>query len=378
MSMFHELMMRKKEEIMYATIKGTLTENDGVFSGFSASNYLQLQQNLDTSKPFEIVVKFTTDTLSLNNSILYESSYGFFIRMKYSSGRKIYIDLSHSTDRDVADNVGGQIALQNDTTYWLKFSFDLSKYVVSLSTDGINYTEDIVVNSTLTLKNSGHIDIGSREGTNTYVQGSIDLNRSYIKIDDTKYKLQAVVGYTIVGSPTITDGVVSGATVGNYVQLPSYEVYDQNSFEFVANVTLGSRSDIQNGTIIRFPCICKSVSTNSYAGLYGELNRHIITFNIGYDANNSMVYKSYSDTVFENQNVFVKWEKVNGIISCFYSIDNKQTWIEVGNDGGANNTKSNLNNNIIFGNDNWSGITFNMNETYIKINNKLWFNGQQA
>ena len=54
MSMFHELMMRKKEQIMYATIKGTLTENDGIFSGFSASNYLALQQNFAPEGSWEV------------------------------------------------------------------------------------------------------------------------------------------------------------------------------------------------------------------------------------------------------------------------------------------------------------------------------------
>lgn len=182
------------------------------------------------------------------------------------------------------------------------------------------------------------------------------------------------VNYTVVGTPTIVDGVVSGCSSSDYVQVQAHDLIDNTSFEYITNVDFSNNSSIPaNGTMLRFPVKCKADSSKSmWGGIYAE-SRGVLDFNLGYDASNNVIASYLSFDNFKNKNVFIRYRKEAGVLYVDYSVDNKQTWVAVANDGGADNTIQLSNIAFAFGAINWSTISFNFNETYIKINGQAWF-----
>ena len=123
MSMFHELMMRKKEEIMYATIKGTLTNTDGVISGFSSSNYLEVQGLYDFSQPFEIKLKMrTTDNPNASGFLrIYNDNYGSYAAL-VGGNNTIGVWSKNTNDSYIANGVYiPNNTIVKYTFYYVKF-----------------------------------------------------------------------------------------------------------------------------------------------------------------------------------------------------------------------------------------------------------------
>ena len=368
MSMFHELMMRKKEQIMYATIKGSLTESPyGVFSGFSASNYLQINQAIDFSKDVEIVLKTHTDTIrttqypmSWVNSSIYPS--GLFVGYFNSANERYGINIRKESNTDEFV-VASSPNLQNDTDVWFKFLWDSTNKVVKYgeSYDGVNYRFGINKTLTENFENAIKIIIGNFGGSNPF-NGSIDLNRSYIKIDNTKYKLQAVVGYTIFGSPTIVDGVVSGFSSSDYLQLPTISSTSYDKIQLHTKIKTAN-------TIVG--CCLFTVSNAYYQGLYIRTSTHQFGGYVQFGAGKNIV----SDVVAV--------ENTEYILDLIIDVTNQKLTLNVnGNiketDNITTTTLRGLSYLLGYGYDGAFNGSMFLNETFLKINDKLWFNGQQA
>ena len=196
MSMFHELMMRKKEQIMYATIKGSLTESPyGVFSGFSESNYLALQEPFAPTGSWEIVTKITTGNSLINNVKYFLGN--------FDSERSLIVGTTDnpittfkafiSTNGGVSFNIQliSTVEAQTNTEYYIRVGFTGTTYYLDFSTDGINYVGRAEYSSTS--KISPYILYYGRVfSSGNLWNGSIDLNNSYIKLGSTKYKIVAV------------------------------------------------------------------------------------------------------------------------------------------------------------------------------------------
>ena len=361
MSMFHELMMRKKEEIMYATIKGTLTENNGVFSGFSSSDYLALQHIIDFSKPFEILLKFIpTDftTPLFLFSTRYITNSGFDI---YIQNSKIRIwGSTNGTSLDISSYSIDTINI--NTTYWYKLKYSPTQIIAELSTDGINFVqENNIALSNQIYQNNYNALIGHGQTTNTnYFVGSIDLNKSYIKLGSTKYNLQAVVGYTVVGSPTITDGVVSGTGSTNHLILPEYP-----NIENVSKIEL----QIKYSATTNVGGVFFYFDTTSNGNRLQTLSSGQIRWyspNITFASNKAMTNYHYIKVIMTNG--------LGNNVEIYVSVDGV-SW-EKATITQSENTVTFINGIIhIF---RCAIDSYDLKETYVKINNKLWFNGQQA
>lgn len=379
MSMSYELMMRKKEEIMYATIKGSLTENDGVFSGFSNSNYLSLQQpfklNADTIAEFKVKINLTNNSI-LSGIIGTPNSYGMnFISANDS---KLTLYLGNGSSWNILSAKKGTTLLQTDTDYYIRLLIDKGTITLLLSTDDITYTTEFTAVVTISEEYTYNLAYGRARGYEQYIRGSIDLNNSYIKLGATKYNLQAVVGYTVVGSPTITDGVVSGFSSANYLYLPSAPSWRNidvlETFTTFTTSTMNTLQIVMGSRYSQATCCVEITSANkplfriTYSDSGGTTKYKETTINYVLSANTKYKVKNY----FNKQTLVIKSELYdeNGIMlaSESSSLASDYTFIA----------------NI---NDFWYGYnpqggTFNgsidLNNTYIKINNKLWFNGQQA
>lgn len=354
MSMFHELMMRKKEEIMYATIKGTLTESpEGVFSGFSDGNYLRINNinNFALADNWEIFLKINSGGYLFGTNKRYGITF---------TKNKLYLS-SNGTSWDIASGVGSGSAPDN---CYVRLKFTGTQYIFDYSTDKITWINSVTVNSSTKITNTINSLILGYWYTNYYASGSIDLPNSYIKLGSTKYNLQAVVGYTIVGSPTIVDGVVSGFSSSDYLTLPSYSGTIQ-SLEFVVKVNTIPTTITNNALILQL--------TGVPINIYVRTNLQI-----------TMSYKDETDTTrylnsgVQIEAIYYKFV-LNSTGAYIYSSSNGISWellnsysytttilINGGKIGYATSTY-----NVYDG-------SLDIGKSFSKINNKLWFNGQPS
>lgn len=362
MSMFHELMMRKKEEIMYATIKGALTENDGVFSGFSSSNYLQIQDTFNLQDIKEIVVK-----INLPSSALNKNKYEFIlVKGNFRIACYSYATYFGAAGIDVSGvgNISFGTNFQPDTDYWLKYKNDGVNCSCAYSTDGTTWVAGGSKSASTISSSTSITYLGLRNDTSAYFDGSIDLNNSYIKIGATKYNLQAVVGYTVVGNPTIVDGVVSGFGGGTYLQVTS-SLPDYTKLERFVKFNTGTGTNAR--TII---------GNSPYGGIGINVSNQVRTLIFTSSATYTTV--TLSTILSENTTYYYRDILENGITTG-YLYDSNMVLLE----SKSQSTGEDFGRNTFIGRGEnterpFTGGTIYLNETYIKINNKLWFNGQQA
>ena len=371
MSMFHELMMRKKEQIMYATIKGSPTESpEGVFSGFSANNYLKTSNNIiiNQSSDFEIVVKINISVFADLSAFI--GTYGYYgIVVRTGVDYKFHCSIGNGSSWLVS-NLATNSTFSVNTDYFFKLTIKNGVITIFSSLDGNSWIEEGTTTVTLSEINTP-INLGIGRINTTYFNGSIDLNNSYIKLGSTKYKLQAVVGYTIVGSPTIVDGVVSGFSGSDYVHILNFPtIYD--SIEFVTKVKNNLTSASSSNSV--FALGNGSVSQNKFY-LYFNTQQVIFRYRSTDNTTKNLTvnYVSSANTFY-----YIRVRIYTNKIILGISTD-KINWLE-GEvaDSIIMAPSMDLRYGIISNNPWALDGSIDLNETDIKINNKLWFNGQQA
>lgn len=192
MSMFHELMMRKKEQIMYATIKGSLTENDGIFSGFSSANYLQINV-------FPKSVNFSGKIRAKLNAE--NSGYCSLFRFQRISpsdrfsveNNNVSIVRIYHYNETTSTNSANSIFNLTLGGIWVDYIFEYDRVAKTINVKAINISDNTTLfNETYdncVLDNTDYVQFGYMfNGWN----GEIDLNETYIKINSTKYKIVAI------------------------------------------------------------------------------------------------------------------------------------------------------------------------------------------
>lgn len=366
MSLLKAFLM-EQQKIMYATIKGSLTENDGVFSGFSASNYLQIKNiNFYQNTSFEYNIAFLSSNVSSTENIL--NCYSLLIRKIYSK-IQCYVRVGGSQTEII-----GTTTLSNNQLYYVRVRYTLTTVDLYLSTDGKNYNLENSINVQIDNASNNTIQIG-------YETETIDLNKSYIKLGSTKYKLQAVVGYTVVGSPTITDGVVSGFSAypninsGYYVKINNFTY--NNTFEIQVKIktgeTIGGTVLGQANTSPKVGILNTSLrETNFSCNLKDQNNQDIINVsNIGYaDARRLSINTDYIlNLKFTGTEYIYTLVDMNGTYYINRVISSSAK-LRVGSLAFGINY-------VDVAYTAWDGA-IDMNETWIKTDNKLFFNGQQV
>ena len=162
--------------------------DDGVLSGLSSTKYLKLESPFDpSSNIWEAKLKVRTGNDVTSDNFILHSCKGLGDSNRF--GIRIFVDETHfqfsmsATGTSWGINTGGSYTVLTNTTYWLKVGWNGTQYYLKYSTDGITYTDDIVVSST-----SGscplaytYIGIFSGQGMNSPWQGSIDLKECSLK-----------------------------------------------------------------------------------------------------------------------------------------------------------------------------------------------------
>lgn len=171
-----------------ATVVGSPTIVDGVVSGFTKANYLLTTKNFTSvSSAWEAVAKITTGS-DINTLQFVFGNGGVSWRMSIcvTEGRFAANLSSNNSSWNIASTSGKYTVLAN-TNYWVKLKFTGTQYVLEYSVDGVVWNEDLVIDNSTPIYNSDlPLSIGAnkhRDGVNYPFLGSIDLQKSYIKIN---------------------------------------------------------------------------------------------------------------------------------------------------------------------------------------------------
>ena len=169
---------------------GSLTNNDGVVSGFSTEPaYVHMINDfrpLDNS--WEINIKFTTGAVNTEQYIIAGNPPvgGGCLDFRITNS-KFGLALSSCYYRFDIFNSEGSYTVQANTTYWVKIAFSGTQYTLAYSMDGTTYTTDITVSSSTLIYQYTPLMFGiDWNGDNFRVPflGSIDFNNTYITVNN--------------------------------------------------------------------------------------------------------------------------------------------------------------------------------------------------
>lgn len=244
MSKLLAMIMSKKPQYMNLSVVGNPTISSGVVSNFSASNYIELDNfdNIGTND-IEFCFKYTPTTLKTTRLFATADSGSTFTGLVVGNSSPYFrfFVYGNSTQYIVASSV----VAQANTDYYIIGYRKGNKIGIKISTDGINYTtnEDTIPDN-LSLTNASKFYAGlNKNSSASYIDGSIDFYSSYIKIGNIKYNFQFTMPLTVIGSPTIVDGIVSGFSSSDYLKSSvSIDFYSNNnkSIEIFTKITTGN------------------------------------------------------------------------------------------------------------------------------------------
>lgn len=168
---------------------GNLTKENGVVSGFSANNYMLINQIPTEVSTFEIVFKTNT---GLNSSRKYTSVCGQETgnyTTPQITGTVPNIGAGISIDGSTWPSGNTTVELADNTDYWFKVEWNGTNRIFSISTNGVEYNiiSDIEQPAiTWTAQLAIGIDYDT-DDENKFWAGSIDLNESYININGERW-----------------------------------------------------------------------------------------------------------------------------------------------------------------------------------------------
>ena len=166
---------------------GSLTDDNGVLSGFSTSNYGNIGNFPGNTASYEIVIKFMTSNVSSTEIFLGHntpgSSSAYYTPQLRISNTKL------CTYGPTNAGIVGTTTLLANTWYWAKVKWNGTQKELWLSTDGQTFTSEgtISVSTSLT---GGTLLIGNGTGESSlapFTQGTIDLKESYIDINGERW-----------------------------------------------------------------------------------------------------------------------------------------------------------------------------------------------
>lgn len=379
MSMFYELMMKKRgipsryQEVEYIESTGT--------------QYIDTGYEAKTNTIFEVDCAFTDLSAGRNGYL-------------QNAGGNVY--------RYYFGVLNSKFVGANNTTYNHSIQdADTQRHIFAIKQDGI-YIDDTKVYSSNALYGSINIYLfvtnvpDAVDGKNYYCKQKVynskiydnnRLLRNFIPVYDTltqKYGMWesvqgkfygnngtgnfkgSIVGYTIVGSPTITDGVVSGFSSANYLTLSGGVSIDKD-FEWVFKIHTPS-STATDQRIIAYNCgtLCSVYLSGQNQYLRWWINRDADSTN--HQINSNVALALDTDYYIKASHKNGKYELSYSTDDINYTVVGSATFVPTGNttsvytDIGVNHTSY------------YSPFlgAIDIPNCYMIIDGKLWFNGQQA
>jgi len=252
---FESILDRKIEsfDIHTLTVNGTpIIEEDGIITGFSTSNYLSLATIIDTTKPWTIKMDITTANLGVQQGIFMLSQYFY---LTFSTDKSLQL---RTTDNNMANWVGTDSALADDTNYYIECGYDGTKIFLNCQAEN----GELIESSKTPSSYSGvsNLSLQSIGNYTTYpFKGSINFKSFAIEVDgeeifNTHRKQIDIIkadNYGMSGSPLPTissDGVASGFSATGRITAVNLSV--NNNFEISFNIKTGTNS-AEYQTILR-------------------------------------------------------------------------------------------------------------------------------
>lgn len=360
------------------TIVGSPTITDGVASGFSENDSLQtnvMATETDITK-YEFFTKFKVNSLGSGTyqfALAYRAGSREGIAVDSKGKLSWFISRQSGTTTDIIVNSSITVAINTEYTVWCHYLGN-NVFALDVSTDnGTTWTRNtrtIDVTILSEMSTSQLITVGGAQlfYSKGIFDGSIDLNNTYIKVNGQpwfgvcpievkKHQLMGPVGYTVVGSPTITDGVASGFSSSNTLEIDTFNA-NSDEWEMVLCV---NRLDGSKGNAF--------FALGNGQPMYLYLSASILRLHTSGSSDIS-IRGSWLNAYY-----YIRIRKKGNICYLDYS-DDAITYI---NTVEKEVDFSNYTNNSIFLGqatyyyNNYFGGSIDLNETYIKVNGKLWF-----
>lgn len=359
------------------TVVGSPTIVDGVVSGFNGYSNpacLSLPETADFSKPFHIHSEFTPTVTNFGVIIGRKGSLksGVYLQGIYSDCCRFALYNSYSTPAILEQNIAYDSAVVTGNKHALDiiyngtdtYSIKLKNMISSVVLVNISITTEAGAGS-----NAG-FTLGATKSDTYYVpfQGSIDLNNTYIKVNEQpwfglcpvevkKHQLMGPVGYTVVGSPTINNGVMTNSDPSNYISIRHWEQY--KPFEFAMKINTGTRP----------ADTCWLVRSNGFL-LYWRWDARL-TFFLR-DINNVQQGINGTTQLENNKDYWIKIIYDGTMASMYLSTDSQNYSLEVSQAISVITNDYFINIGSLRNTYPFTG-SIDLNQTYIKVNGKLWF-----
>lgn len=168
----------------FTRIGNPIIDYNDIASNFSASNYLLIQDNFAPTSgqtwEFNQHIKFNAISIQTFFGETTDAQ-GFAVSLVDDGTLRFYVG---NSGWNIANDVASSNTLSANIWYDVKVSFNGTQYKVDVSTDnGSTWTNYITVNSTAIISSSQR-RIGNHIGNQYFLNGSVNLTRTYIKIDD--------------------------------------------------------------------------------------------------------------------------------------------------------------------------------------------------
>lgn len=365
------------------TVVGSPTIVDGVVSGFNGypnPACLSLPETADFSKPFHIHIEFTPTVTNFGVIIGRTGSLksGVYLQGIYSDYCRFALYNSSSTPAILDQNIAYDSAVVTGNKHALDIIYNgTDTYSIKLK----NMISSVVlVNSSITTEagagsNAG-FTLGATKSDTYYVpfQGSIDLNETYIKVNGQpwfglcpvevkKHQLMGPVGYTKVGSPTIVDGVASGFSASDYLKI-------NNNFSSSSNFEI-----VVRGTAIYAAAQRACLAFNNGENGFLDIGSGSSGIRLALKYNGSLTSFRIYPNLIEGQLYYIHIIKTNSTLTLGYSTDGKNILLS---EDFSLTSFDWIFSYILLGMVPWQSATsyggsIDLNQTYIKVNGKLWF-----
>ena len=168
-------------------VDGIVYNNNGLVSGFEGVNYIVIPTEFKpASNNWEWKLKFSVTANNVSQQIIggvNRQEEGFELGLTDAGKFRIWLGTALNK-YDIASAITGTHVVVINKNYWVKVTFNGSRYVVSYSLNDIDYIEDIIVENSTPICDSFKSLGGDYYGKTSGWRGSIDLNETYFKIND--------------------------------------------------------------------------------------------------------------------------------------------------------------------------------------------------
>lgn len=228
-------------------LEGSPTISNGIATGFSGSNCLKTTAPLGSNNFLSLKIKIKCKTgasLNENGPLLFCSGNPYWLAIRYQSGRIQF--LWRLSDNQSYCELKPNATITANTDYIIVIDCTPNSQKAAIYDSNNNLLASDISSSTIWMNPEllNETFFGS-SGSSSW-DGSIDFNETKIELNgktwfyqpqpceyvvkdgklvfaDPKIYLSGTNNYSVVGSPTITDGVAIGFSSANYLQLPAWQ-----------------------------------------------------------------------------------------------------------------------------------------------------------